>query len=91
MTESGYNRIFTPKQIAKYKKGIRDKRALHASYRTTLLETWSIYNDRRSLLDHLKETLEKEGFVLKPRNLDEVYKKIVETGKDKYIGFHRAV
>jgi DNA helicase-4 len=36
-------------------------------------------------LDHLKETLEKEGFVLKPRNLDEVYKKIVETGKDKYI------
>jgi DNA helicase-4 len=85
LTESGYNRIFTPKQIAKYKKGIRDKRALHASYRTTLLETWSIYNDRRSLLDHLKETLEKEGFVLKPRNLDEVYKKIVETGKDKYI------
>ena len=85
LTESGYNRIFTPKQIAKYKKGIRDKRALHASYRTALLETWSIYNDRRSLLDHLKETLEKEGFVLKPRNLDEVYKKIVETGKDKYI------
>lgn len=29
--------------------------------------------------------LEQEGFVLKPRHLDEVYKKIVETGKDKYI------
>lgn len=27
----------------------------------------------------------KEGFALKPRNYDEVYKKIVETGKDKYI------
>jgi len=85
LTEGGYNRLFTPQQIAKYKKAIRDKRALHASYHTTLLETWSLYTDRRPLLDHLKETLEKEGFVLKPRNLDEVYKKIVETGKDKYI------
>jgi DNA helicase-4 len=85
LTESGYNRIFTPQQIAKYKNEIRDKRALHATYHTNLLETWSFYNDRRPLLDHLKETLEKEGFILKPRNLDEVYRKIVETGKDKYI------
>ena len=85
LTESGYNRIFTPQQIAKYKKEIRDKRAIHTAYHTNLLETWSFYNDRRPLLDHLKETLEKEGFILKPRNLDEVYRKIVETGKDKYI------
>ncbi|MBQ9551558.1 MAG: UvrD-helicase domain-containing protein [Clostridia bacterium] len=85
LTESGYNRIFTPQQIAKYKKEIRDKRALHAAYHTKLLETWSFYNDRRPLLDHLREILEKEGFVLKPRNLEEVYRKIVETGKDKYI------
>lgn len=85
LSEGGYNRVFTPQQIAKYKKAIRDKRALHASYHTTLLETWSLYTDRRPLLDHLKETLEKEDFVLKPRDLDEVYKKIVETGKDKYI------
>lgn len=85
LTEGGYNRVFTPQQIAKYKKAIRDKRALHASYHTTLLETWSLYTDRCPLLDHLKETLEKEDFVLKPRDLDEVYKKIVETGKDKYI------
>lgn len=85
LTESGYNRIFTPQQTAKYKKEIRDKRALHATYHTNLLETWSFYNDRRPLLDHLKEALEKEGFILKPRNLDEVYRKIVETGKDKYI------
>jgi Superfamily I DNA and RNA helicases len=85
LTESGYNRIFTPQQLAKYKKAIRDKRALHATFGTTLLETWSLYNDRRPLLEHLKEELVKEGFVLKPRNLEEVYQKIVETGKDKYI------
>lgn len=85
LTESGYNNLFTYQQIAKYKKAIRDKRALHASHKTTLLETWSFYNDRRPLIEHLRELLEKEGFVLNPRNLDEVYQKIVETGKDKYI------
>ena len=85
MSESGYNSVFTPQQIAKYKKEIRDKRTLHASYRTTLLETWSTYKDQRPLLVHLKEILEKEGFVLKQRNLEDVYKKIVETGKEKYI------
>ncbi len=85
LTESGYSNVFTPQQIGKYKKAIRDKRELHASHKTTLLETWSLYNDRSPLLDHLKETLEAEGFVLKPRDLSEVYKKITETGKDKYI------
>ena len=85
LTESEYSNVFTPAQLAKYKKSIRDKRALHNGYKTTLIETWSLYNDRRPLMEHLKETLEKEGFQLKPRNLEEVYKKIVETGKDKYI------
>lgn len=85
LSESGYNSIFTPQQIGKYKKEIRDKRDIHARCGTHLLETWSLYNDRRPLLEHLQEVLEKEGFVLYPRDLTEVYKKIVDTGKDKYI------
>lgn len=85
LSESGYSTIFTPKQRERYKKAIWDKRRLHKANRTTLLETWSLYNDRRPLLTHLKECLEKEGFVLKQRNPEEVYQKIVETGKDKYI------
>jgi|GEM_PF-1192849 len=85
LSESGYSTIFTPAQIARYKNAISDKRKLHKRYGTTLLETWGLYRDRRSLLDHLKETLEKEGFLLKPRDLTEVYKKLVETGKDKYV------
>ena len=85
LSESGYNSLFTPQQTAKYKKAIRDKRDIHARCGTKLLETWSLYNDRQPLLVHLREILEKEGFALKPRNLTEVYKKIVETGKDKYI------
>ena len=76
LTESGYSNIFSPQQRAKYMKSIRDKRVIHKSHKTTLIETWSLYNDRRSLMDHLKENLESEGFVLKPRNLDEVYKKL---------------
>lgn len=85
LSESGYNSIFTPQQIGKYKKEIRDKRDIHARCGTHLLETWSLYNDRRPLLEHLQEVLEKEGFLLHPRDLTEVYKKIVDTGKDKYI------
>ena len=85
LTESGYSNILTQQELYKYKKAIRDKRELHKSHGTTLIETWSLYSDRRSLMDHLKEELEAEGFILKPRDLTEVYKKIVETGKDKYI------
>jgi len=85
LTESGYSNILTPQEIGKYKKAIRDKRALHKAHGTKLIETWSLYNDRRPLIDHLRETIEREGFILKPRDLSAVYKKIVETGKDKYI------
>ena len=85
LSESGYNSLFTPQQRQRYLRAISDKRRLHKTNKTTLLETWSFYTDRRHLLDHLKEVLENEGFILKPRNLEEVYKKIVETGKDKYI------
>ena len=85
LSESGYNSLFTPQQRQRYLCAISDKRRLHKTNKTTLLETWSFYTDRRPLLDHLKEVLENEGFILKPRNLEEVYKKIVETGKDKYI------
>lgn len=85
LSESGYNSLFTPRQRQRYLRAISDKRRLHKANKTTLLETWSFYTDQRPLLDHLKEVLENEGFILKPRNLEEVYKKIVETGKDKYI------
>ena len=85
LTEGMKSFIFTPQEIAKYQRAISNKRDLHKKKKTRLIETWSFYNDKRSLLVHLKEVLTANGFVLKPRNLDEVYKKIVETGKDKYI------
>lgn len=85
LTENGKNNRFTPKQLAKYKKSINDKIRLHKALGTTLLNTWSAYNDNRPLIEHLKEILENEGFILKQRNFEEVYEKIVETSKDKYI------
>jgi DNA helicase-4 len=83
--ESGFTYVLTPEERAKYSNSIKDKRKLHRLMGTTLLETWSWYNDKRGLIEHLREVLEREGFVLKEREFQEVYQKIVETSKDKYV------
>ena len=85
LSDNGYNTQFTQTEIAKYKKSIQKKRLHHAINGTKLLETWSFYKDRQPLLVHLREKLIEEGFVLKERDPAEVYKKLVATGKDKYI------
>lgn len=85
ISESGYSYVLTPQEIAKYSNSIKDKRKLHMQMGTTLLETWAWYKDKRSLTEHLRELLEKEGFVLKERDFSEVYRKITETSKDKYV------
>ena len=85
ISESGYSYVLTPQEIAKYQASIKDKRKLHRQMGTSLLETWSWYKDKRPLTEHLEDTLLQEGFVLKERDFAEVYKKIVETSKDKYV------
>ena len=85
LSESGYNSMFTKEQIIKYKNSIKYKRSLHEKNYTKLLETWSLYTDKRPLLSHLRDILTDAGFKLKQRDLKEVYKKLISTGKDKYI------
>ncbi|GBU27410.1 DNA helicase [Treponema sp. R8-4-B8] len=85
ISESGYSSVLTHKEIKKYSSAIKDKIKLHRLMGTTLLETWAWYKDKRPLSEHLKEILVKEGFILKERNFQEVYRKIVDTSKDKYI------
>jgi len=85
ISESNFSYILTPKEIAKYSAAIKDKLKLHRQMGTTLLETWAWYKDKRPLSEHLKEILIKEGFILKERDFAEVYKKIIETSKDKYV------
>jgi len=85
LTENYTNNRFENSDIQKYIKSIKDKRNLHNRNKTELIETWSFYNDGKHLLSHLKDALIEKGFVLKERNEEEIYKKIVDTGKDKYI------
>ncbi len=85
LTQSYKNNIFTKEQIQKYRNEIQTKRKIHKHYKTELVETWAGYNDGKNIMVHLKEELTKRGFFLKQRDTKEVYKKIVETSKDKYV------
>lgn len=85
ITESGENDRFTPQEIERYKKAVRDKCILHKEHGTTLIYTFSAYNDGCSLLDHLKENLEAKGFELKPRSNKEVMEMLVAGEENRYI------
>ncbi len=79
------SKIFTPFELEVYEKNMNEKIMLHHKYNTALISTYPDYEDGREMLVHLKEELEKVGFVLTNRNYKEVYEKLVETCKDKYI------
>lgn len=85
ISENGYSFVLTQPELVKYKKAIKNKRDIHIHMGTKLLETWAWYKDKRPLIEHLRELLENEGFVLKERDFAQVYKKITETSKDKYV------
>jgi len=85
ITESGENDRFTPEEIERYKKAVRDKYLLHREHGTTLIYTFSAYDDGRPLLDHLKENLEVKGFELKPRSNEEVMEMLVAGEENRYI------
>ena len=85
ITEDGHHSYYTQEQLTKYKKEIIDKIALHKKHGTTLIYTFSKYNDGKELLDHLQEELTKNGFVLEKRPSEEVFEKLVNTEENKYI------
>lgn len=85
ITESGENDRFSPEEIERYKKAVNDKVALHKQHDTTLIYTFSAYNDRRPMLTHLKEKLEQKGFELIPRSNKEVMETIVAGEENRYI------
>ncbi len=85
ITESGQNSRYSDEEIARYKKAVNDKVMLHKQHATTLIYTFSAYNDGRSLLDHLKENLEAAGFELKPRSNKEVMEVLVAGEENRYI------
>lgn len=85
ITEDGHNDRYSEEQLEAYKKAVNDKVRLHRQHGTVLLFTFSAYRDRRPILDHLKEQLEKAGFELRPRSSKEVLEKLVTSEENRYI------
>ena len=85
LTEDGKNDRYSPDQIDAYKQAINDKIRLHKQHGTTLIYSFSLFNDRRSITDHLKEQLEENGFVLTPRSNKEVLEMLVTSEENRYI------
>ncbi len=85
ITQDGQNDRYTPEQLACYKREVNDKIKLHGDHGTDLIYTFSVYNDGRDFLLHLKEELLNHGFELNPRSAREVFDKIVSTEENRYI------
>lgn len=85
ITEQYQSGIYNPQQLNKYTKAIADKRHIHKYCNTELIETYSAYGDGRPLLLHLAEELKKRGFILNKRSDEDVFNKLAETSKDKYV------
>lgn len=85
ITQDGQNNRFSNDQLEQYKKSINDKVVLHKKHGTKLIYTFSEYADRRSLLEHLQEELEAQGFELKPKSNKEIMEKLISTEENRYI------
>ena len=85
ITEDGRNDRYSKDQLQAYKKAVNDKILLHRQHGTVLLYTFSSYKDRRPIIEHLKEQLENNGFVLRPRSNKEVMEKLVVSEENRYI------
>ena len=85
ITQDGKNDRFSDDQLETYKKAINDKINLQRQHGTNLIYTFSQYSDRSSLLEHLQEELENNGFELHPRSNKEIMEKLVSTEENRYI------
>ena len=85
ITEDGKNNRYSSDELSTYLEAIEEKKALHKEHGTTLLYTYSRYNDRRPLVDHLKELLEENGFELRPRSNKEILEKLIYSEENRYI------
>ena len=83
--QSGENKLFSEDQLNAYKKAINDKITLHRKHGTTLIYTFSKYNDGKSAIDHLKDELIAKGFELHPRDDKDIIKKLVIAEESRYI------
>lgn len=85
ISESGENDRYSQDELERYKKAVNDKVRLHRQHGTTLIYTFSAYNDRKPLLTHLRDELEAQGFELRPRSNKEVMEMLVAGEKNRYV------
>lgn len=85
ITENGDNDRFSEKEVEAYKKAVNEKVLLHRQHGTTLIYTFSKYNDGKPLLHHLQELLEENGFEIKPRPNKEVMEMLVAGEENRYV------
>lgn len=72
----------TPFYEKKYVEEMELKRETHNTNNTKLLETYSYYNRNNVLLDKLKEMLQNENVVFKPRDVKNIYTKVTDNDKN---------
>ena len=85
ITEDGKNDRFSEKEVEAYKKAVNEKVLLHHKHGTTLIYTFSRYNDGKPLLYHLQKKLEENGFEMKPRSNTEVMEMLVAGEENRYV------
>lgn len=71
----------TPFNEQKYVEEMQLKRETHKTYHTKLLETYSYYNRDNILLQKLREMLEAENVVFKPRDAKTIYTKVSDNDR----------
>lgn len=85
ITENGENDRFSDDEVAAYKRAVNDKIMLHRKHGTTLIYTFSKYNDKRPIVEHLRQQLEDNGFEIKPRSNDEVMEMLIAGEENRYV------
>jgi len=85
ISENGENDRYSTEELERYKKAVNDKVKLHRQHGTTLLYTFSVYNDRKPLISHLRDELEAKGFELRPRSNKEIMEMLVAGEENRYV------
>lgn len=80
--ENNRAKWLTPFNEQKYVEEMQLKREAHKKYNTKLLETYSYFNKDHILLDKLREMLENENVIFKPRDTKNIYTKVTVNDKN---------
>jgi len=80
--ENNRAKWLTPFNEQKYVEEMQLKRETHKTYNTKLLETYSYYNRDNILLQKLREMLEADNVVFKPRDAKSIHTKVSDYDKN---------